>query len=53
MQSFKYHRCSPAIPLSIYPSTTTHKAIQMYNLTKEDLDSEEEKKLCIMTSKLI
>lgn len=44
MQSFKYNRCSPTIPLSIYPGgTTTHKAIQMYNLTKEDLDSEEGK----------
>lgn len=40
-------------PLSIYPSKTTHKAIQMYQLTKEDLDSEEDKKLCIMTSELI
>lgn len=45
MQSFKYHRFSPTIPLSIYPCTTTHKAIQMYNLTKEDLESEEEKTL--------
>lgn len=40
MQSFKYH---PYHPLSIYPSKTTHKAIQMYKLTKEDLDSEEDK----------
>lgn len=39
MQSFKYHRCSPTIPLSIYPSSTIHKAIQTYNLTKEDLES--------------
>lgn len=45
MQSFKYHRFSPTIPLSIYPCTATHKAIQMYNLTKEDLESEEEKTL--------
>lgn len=42
MQSFKYLQCSPTIPLSIHPSTTTHKAIQMYNLTKEDLDLAEE-----------
>ena len=42
MQSFDYHRCSASIPLSIHPSTTTHKAIHMYNLTKEDLDPEEE-----------
>lgn len=52
MQSFKYHQSSPSIPLSIYQSTTTHKAIQIYNLTKEDLDWER-KKLCIMTLKLI
>lgn len=30
-------------PLRIYPSKTTHKAIQMYQFTKEDLDSEEDK----------
>lgn len=45
MQSFKYHWRSPTITLSIHPSTTTNKAIQMYNLTKEDLDSEEGKTL--------
>lgn len=45
MQSLKYRWCFPIIPLSSHPSRTTHKAIQMYNPTKEDLDSRERETL--------